>query len=83
LELADNIDLFRYSVISIQNNGFLAFSGFCRPHVNDWHTSCLKEVREEKVMKLRKKMERGFTLIELLAAAAVVSVISLLLPAVQ
>lgn len=34
-------------------------------------------------MKLRKKMERGFTLIELAAAGAVVSIITVLVPAVQ
>jgi len=34
-------------------------------------------------MKLRKNMERGFTLIELAVGAALVSVIGVLLPAVQ
>ena len=41
------------------------------------------QVRKEKVMTLRKKMERGFTLIELTVGAGVVSVIVVLLTAVQ
>ena len=49
----------------------------------EWNPVCFTQVREEKVMKLRKNMERGFTLIELAVGAALVSVIGVLLPAVQ
>jgi prepilin-type N-terminal cleavage/methylation domain-containing protein len=49
----------------------------------EWNAVCILPMREEKVMKLIKRARNGFTLIELTGAAAIVSVIGVLLPAVQ
>ena len=75
--------LLRRPVISMQRNGFHAFSRRCRLHINNWHMNCLKEKRKEKVMNIRKNLKRGFTLVELLVVIAVTSAAALLLPAVQ